>query len=108
MTADSGLFPRFRLKVSGDEVPVEVLERRARFAAGPLGKRLLRGDTGAADAANYRLPDKSASLSPEAFGREMFRLHGRAWPLMITLASGAAMRAERDAIAAADKVEGRG
>lgn len=80
-------FPRFRLKVSEDEVPVEVLERRARFAAGPLARRV-----GLAE------PDKVASLSPEEFGREMFRLHGKAWPQMIALASGAAMQAERDAM----------
>ena len=95
MTADSGLFPRLRLKVSEDEVPVEVLERRARFAAGPMARCMAE-------------PDKVATLSPEHFGREMFRLHGRFWPQMIALATGAAMKAERDAIAAADKVEGRG
>lgn len=85
MTADSGLFPRFRLKVSEDEVPVEVLERRARFAAGPLAKRMAE-------------PGEADVISPEDFGREMFRLHGKGWPRMIALASGAAMKAERDAM----------
>lgn len=95
MTANSGLFPRFRLKVSEDEVPVEMLERRARFAAGPLARRMAE-------------PDKADVISPEDFGRKMVELHGKDWPAMIGLAAGAAMKAERDAIAAADKVEGRG
>jgi len=44
------------------------------------------------------LPPKAPEEVAEAFGRDMFRLHGKAWPLMIALASGAAMKAERDAM----------
>lgn len=91
-------FPRFQLRTDLDRI-LEMQSRReiaekmaARGFASPLG------------GAGPQTPDETA----EHFGREMFRLHGRAWPLMITLASGAAMKAERDAIAAADKVEGRG
>ena len=91
-------FPRFQLRTDLDRI-LEMQSRReiaekmaASGFASPLG------------GAGPQTPDETA----EHFGREMFRLHGRAWPLMITLASGAAMKAERDAIAAADKVEGRG
>lgn len=77
-------FPRFNPHTDED-VPPEVLERRARFSAGPLAKRMAE-------------PNKVATLSPEEFGREMFRLYGKGWPQMIALASGAAMRAERDAM----------
>ena len=78
-------FPRFKLGIEEDAVPPEVQKRRDAFAMGPLAKRMAE-------------PDKAATLSPEAFGREMFRLHGKAWPQMIALASGAAMQAERDAM----------
>ena len=67
-------------------------------------KMAARGYASPLGGAGPQTPEETA----EHFGREMFRLHGRAWPLMSTLASGAAMQAERDAIAAADYVEGRG
>ena len=67
-------------------------------------KMAARGFASPLGGAGPQTPDETA----EHFGREMFRLHGKAWPQMITLASGAAMKAERDAIAAADYVEGRG
>lgn len=71
----------------------EIAEKMsARGFASPLG------------GAGPQTPDETA----EHFGREMFRLHGNAWPQMIAMATGAAMQAERDAIAAADYVEGRG
>lgn len=44
------------------------------------------------------LPPKTPEEEAEAFGREMFRLRGKGWPRMIALASGAAMKAERDAM----------
>jgi len=64
-------------------------------------KMAARGFASPLGGAGPQTPDETA----EHFGREMFRLHGKAWPQMIALASGAAMKAERDAIAAADKVE---
>ncbi len=67
-------------------------------------KMAARGFASPLGGAGPQTPDETA----EHFGREMFRLHGKAWPQMIALASGAAMQAERDAIAAADYVEGRG
>jgi len=83
-----------------DDVPeYDPSEQRRNIAE----KMAARGFASPLGGAGPQTPDETA----EHFGREMFRLHGRAWPLMITLASGAAMKAERDAIAAADKVEGR-
>lgn len=92
--------PRFQLKITDEDVPNEVLENRARFAQGPLASRMAAKADGSA---NY-----SDMLVPETWGAEMFRLHGKNWPAMIGLATGAAMKAEREAIAAADKVGGRG
>ena len=83
-------FPRFQLRTDED-VPPEVLNRRLAFALGPLAKRM------AAPNGNVE-PNTADVISPEDFGREMFRLHGKAWPQMIALASGAAMQAERDAM----------
>ena len=81
-------FPRFQLRTDLDRI-LEMQSRReiaekmaARGFASPLG------------GAGPQTPDETA----EHFGREMFRLHGRAWPQMIALASGAAMKAERDAM----------
>lgn len=89
MIANVEIFPRFRLKIAEDDVSPEVQDRRARFAAGPLARRMTAGVV-----EPVRAPEDTA----EAFGREMFRLHGRAWPQMIALASGAAMKAEREAL----------
>jgi len=76
-------FPRFKLNVTEDDTPAEVLANRARFAAGPLGKRSQKEE-----------PEEAA----EAFGREMFRRCGKGWSRVIGLATGAAMQAERDAL----------
>ena len=82
-------FPRFKLNMSEDNTPPEVLERRARFMAGPLSKRILARDV----ATFLEGPEEAA----EAFGRDMFARCGKDWPRMIGLASGAAMKAEREA-----------
>ena len=57
-------------------------------------KMAARGFASPLGGAGPQTPEETA----EAFGREMFRLHGKAWPQMIALASGAAMKAERDAM----------
>ena len=57
-------------------------------------KMAARGFASPLGGAGPQTPDETA----EHFGREMFRLHGKAWPQMIALASGAAMQAERDAM----------
>jgi len=83
-------FPRLQLRTDED-VPPEVLENRARFAQGPLASRI------GGSPANYGSSEKIASMA-EAFGRDMFARCGKDWPAMIGLATGAAMRAERDAM----------
>jgi len=57
-------------------------------------KMAARGFASPLGGAGPQTPDEIA----EHFGREMFRLHGRAWPAMISMASKAAMQAERDAM----------
>ena len=57
-------------------------------------KMAARGFASPLGGAGPQTPDETA----EYFGREMFRLHGKAWPQMIAMASGAAMQAERDAM----------
>ena len=57
-------------------------------------KMAARGYASPLGGAGPQTPEEAA----EQFGREMFRLHGKAWPQMIALASGAAMQAERDAM----------
>ena len=57
-------------------------------------KMAARGFASPLGGAGPQTPEETA----EHFGREMFRLHGKAWPQMIALASGAAMQAERDAM----------
>jgi hypothetical protein len=86
-------FPRLKLNMTEDDTPAEVLENRARFASGPLGKRFSDG---------MATPPGALDLTPEeaaeAFGRDMFARCGRNWSAMIGLATGAAMQAERDAM----------
>ena len=82
-------FPPFTIRTVED-VPPDVQNRRKDFAAGPLANRMVAKDD---DFTQY-----ADLLSPDIWGREMFRLHGKAWPQMIALASGAAMQAERDAM----------
>ena len=57
-------------------------------------KMAARGFASPLGGAGPQTPEETA----EHFGREMFRLRGKAWPQMIALASGAAMQAERDAM----------
>ena len=57
-------------------------------------KMAARGFASPLGGAGPQTPEETA----EHFGREMFRLHGKAWPQMIALATGAAMKAERDAM----------
>lgn len=57
-------------------------------------KMAARGFASPLGGAGPQTPEEAA----EYFGREMFRLHGKAWPEMIALASGAAMREEREAM----------
>jgi hypothetical protein len=87
---DEMTFPRFQLRTDED-VPPEVLNRRLAFALGPLAKRM------AAPNGNVE-PNTADVISPEDFGRKMVEIHGKAWPQMIALATGAAMQAERDAM----------
>lgn len=83
-------FPRFQLRTDED-VPPEVHKRREAFAMGPLAKRMTAPD------GNIE-PDKADVISPEDFGRKMVELHGTNWPAMIGLATGAAMKAEREEV----------
>ena len=85
-------FPPFTLRTDED-VPPEVQKRRDDFAAGPLARRMNATAT-AEPEARFVVTEASA----EAFGRAAFADHGKAWPKMIALASGAAMQAERDAM----------
>ena len=55
-------------------------------------KMAARGYASPLGGAGPQTPEETA----EHFGREMFRLHGKNWPKMIGLASGAAMKAEHD------------
>ena len=83
-------FPRFQLRTD-EGVPIEVLNRRLAFSLGPLANRMT------APNGNVE-PNTADVISPEDFGRKMVEIHGKAWPQMIALASGAAMQAERDAM----------
>lgn len=83
-------FHRFQLR-NGEDVPGhDPAEHRREIAE----KMAARGFASPLGGAGPQTPDETA----EHFGREMFRLHGKAWPQMIALATGAAMQAERDAM----------
>ena len=83
-------FHRFQLR-NGEDVPGhDPTEQRREIAE----KMAARGFASPLGGAGPQTPEETAVH----FGREMFRLHGKAWPQMITLASGAAMQAERDAM----------
>ena len=78
---------------SRDEEPVPVddpAEQRRTIAE----KMLARGFESPLGGAGPRTAEETA----EAFGREMFRLHGKNWSAMIGLATGAAMKAERESM----------
>ena len=85
-------FKRFTLNTT-EAVPQEVLDRRARFAAGPMAHRL-----GLSEGSQ----DLPSTLSPEgvaeAFGRAAFAAYGRDWPKLIDIARGAAIQAHGDAM----------
>jgi hypothetical protein len=81
-------FPRFQLRTDED-VPPEVLERRAAFANYLASKPVSGQSLGWGN---------NPETTAEAFGRDMFARCGKDWPRMIGLASAAAMKAERDAM----------
>jgi|JI10StandDraft_1071094.scaffolds.fasta_scaffold987653_3 hypothetical protein len=85
-------FPPFTIRTDED-VPPEVQKRREDFAAGPLAKRM-----NATATAEPEFLFVMTEASVEAFGRAIFATYGKAWPQMIAMASGAAMKAERDAM----------